>query len=73
MRGYAKCEFHDDILKAAQEAAGSNYKLNCVGGGKIKHNDKDKDIFVYGTSQVCKPSNLKALKSPVPNVWSLIV
>ncbi|KHJ80740.1 Janus/Ocnus family protein [Oesophagostomum dentatum] len=52
VRGYAKCEYHDDILKVAQEAAGSGCKLKCVGGGKIKHDDKRKDILVYGTSQV---------------------
>ncbi|KHJ78495.1 Janus/Ocnus family protein, partial [Oesophagostomum dentatum] len=52
VRGYGKCEFHDAILQLAQEAVGSDYKLECLGGGRIRHDDKGKDILVYGKSQV---------------------
>ncbi|EYC25582.1 hypothetical protein Y032_0011g1286 [Ancylostoma ceylanicum] len=51
VRGYYKCHFHADILKVAREAAGPEFKLKCVGGGRIKHEDQAKEILVYGYSQ----------------------
>ncbi|VDL79372.1 unnamed protein product [Nippostrongylus brasiliensis] len=52
VRGYYKCTFHADILSVAREAAGPNYKLKCLGGGRIRHEDDAKEILVYGYSQV---------------------
>ncbi|KHJ84150.1 Janus/Ocnus family protein [Oesophagostomum dentatum] len=52
VRGYYKCHFHADVLKVAREAVGSAFKLKCVGGGRIKHDNAAKDILVYGYSQV---------------------
>lgn len=51
VRGYYKCNFHADILAVAREDAGSAYKLKCVGGGRIRHEDDAKEILVYGYSQ----------------------
>ncbi|WKX92149.1 hypothetical protein Q1695_010293 [Nippostrongylus brasiliensis] len=51
VRGYYKCTFHADILSVAREAAGPNYKLKCLGGGRIRHEDDAKEILVYGYSQ----------------------
>ncbi|XGW23528.1 hypothetical protein V3C99_005619, partial [Haemonchus contortus] len=50
VRGYYKCHFHVDILRAAREDAGPSYKLSCVGGGRIRHDDDAKEILVYGYS-----------------------
>ncbi|VDM57438.1 unnamed protein product, partial [Angiostrongylus costaricensis] len=52
VRGYYKCNFHADILKVARHEAGSSFKLNCVGGGRIKHENDERRILVYGYSQV---------------------
>ncbi|EGT39620.1 hypothetical protein CAEBREN_04563 [Caenorhabditis brenneri] len=51
VRGYYRCHFHDDILQEVKGSAPSGLKLKCVGGGRIKHDDTDKDILVYGYSQ----------------------
>ncbi|KAE9421731.1 hypothetical protein Angca_007234, partial [Angiostrongylus cantonensis] len=51
VRGYYKCNFHADILKVARHEAGSSFKLNCVGGGRIKHENDERRILVYGYSQ----------------------
>ncbi|EGT38023.1 hypothetical protein CAEBREN_19612 [Caenorhabditis brenneri] len=51
VRGYYRCHFHDDILQEVKGSAPSGLKLKCVGGGRIKHDDADKDILVYGYSQ----------------------
>ncbi|KAK5973084.1 Phosphohistidine phosphatase [Trichostrongylus colubriformis] len=52
VRGYYKCTFHVDILRTAREDAGSSYKLKCIGGGRIRHDDNAKEILVYGYSNV---------------------
>ncbi|CAJ0594044.1 unnamed protein product [Cylicocyclus nassatus] len=49
VRGYGRCTFHDDIFQEVRGAVGSECKLKCVGGGRIKHGNKD--LFVYGYSQ----------------------
>ncbi|KAJ1373200.1 hypothetical protein KIN20_035548 [Parelaphostrongylus tenuis] len=51
VRGYSKCEYHDDIFKLARNDAGDAFNLKCVGGGKIKHENDKKRILVYGESQ----------------------
>ncbi|KAK6037203.1 Janus/Ocnus family protein [Cooperia oncophora] len=50
VRGYYKCHFHVDILRAAREDAGPSYSLKCIGGGRIRHEDDAKEILVYGYS-----------------------
>lgn len=42
----------DNILKEVSSDCGANYKLDCVGGGKIIHDPDKKQIKVFGESQV---------------------
>uniref|UniRef100_A0A8R1E1F6 Uncharacterized protein n=1 Tax=Caenorhabditis japonica TaxID=281687 RepID=A0A8R1E1F6_CAEJA len=51
VRGYYRCNFHDDILQETKASAPSGLKLKCVGGGRIKHDDSKRDLLVYGYSQ----------------------
>ncbi|KAK6046169.1 Janus/Ocnus family protein [Cooperia oncophora] len=57
VRGYNKCNFHSDIFDVVEEDTGPSYKLDCVGGGRIKHEDKAKKILVYGYSQGYGPAD----------------
>lgn len=52
MRGFARCDFHGDVLHETEKELGPDYKLDCLGGGRIKHEPADKTILVYGYSQV---------------------
>eukprot|EP00343_Euplotes_focardii_P003551 CAMPEP_0205808554 /NCGR_PEP_ID=MMETSP0205-20121125/12529_1 /ASSEMBLY_ACC=CAM_ASM_000278 /TAXON_ID=36767 /ORGANISM="Euplotes focardii, Strain TN1" /LENGTH=83 /DNA_ID=CAMNT_0053084391 /DNA_START=27 /DNA_END=274 /DNA_ORIENTATION=- len=50
------CEYHADILQTFQneEIYGVGlveYESNCPGGGRIKFEEEEKKIFVYGYSQ----------------------
>ncbi|CAI5439789.1 unnamed protein product [Caenorhabditis angaria] len=51
VRGYYRCNFHADILDETRTATPSDFTLKCIGGGRIQHNDLDKNILVYGYSQ----------------------
>lgn len=52
VRGYARCEYHGDVLDETEKELGPNYDLKCLGGGRIKHEAKNHNILVYGYSQV---------------------
>ncbi|MFH4979926.1 hypothetical protein AB6A40_006635 [Gnathostoma spinigerum] len=50
VRGYKKCPYHMDIFdETSKELPG--YNLECLGGGRIKHDPTKKEILVYGYSQ----------------------
>ncbi|VDM98849.1 unnamed protein product [Thelazia callipaeda] len=51
VRGYARCDYHGDILFESENELGKNFGLECVGGGRIKHDAKNSSILVYGYSQ----------------------
>ncbi|CAD6190981.1 unnamed protein product [Caenorhabditis auriculariae] len=51
VRGDHRHTFHADIFDATKEATPKDFKLKCVGGGRINHEDSKKDILVYGYSQ----------------------
>ncbi|XP_014223608.1 14 kDa phosphohistidine phosphatase-like [Trichogramma pretiosum] len=54
VRGYARCEYHADILdevEIALKKISTNLKAKCVGGGRIQHDAETKKIKVYGYSQ----------------------
>ncbi|XP_062308868.1 si:dkey-51e6.1 isoform X2 [Osmerus eperlanus] len=51
VRGTKSAEYHNHIfekVKPAMEALG--LECNCLGGGKIEHNSKDKKLRVFGES-----------------------
>ena len=52
VRGYAGCEYHDDVREASEPAllAAGLSDITCVGGGRIRH-DAGKKLFIYGYSQ----------------------
>ncbi|CAJ0594043.1 unnamed protein product [Cylicocyclus nassatus] len=50
VRGYGRHTFHNGIMRETRDAIGSECKLKCVGGGRIKHEDAAKLILVYGYS-----------------------
>lgn len=52
VRGYARCVYHGDVLDETEKELGPDYDLQCLGGGRIKHESKDRSILVYGYSQV---------------------
>ncbi|CAJ0573823.1 unnamed protein product, partial [Mesorhabditis spiculigera] len=43
VRGYKRHPYHADICD-------EDFKMDCVGGGRIEHNPDAKSIFVYGYS-----------------------
>jgi phosphohistidine phosphatase len=59
VRGLLEAEFHDDVcvatrreLAAAAGAAGvtAQWDLSCLGGGRIRHDARAGELFVYGYS-----------------------
>lgn len=52
MRGYGRCGFHSDIFDETVEELDPEFKLKCVGGGRIRHEQAEQKILVYGYSQV---------------------
>ncbi|XP_074871616.1 14 kDa phosphohistidine phosphatase [Carettochelys insculpta] len=51
VRGYAWAEYHADIYdKTAAELEKQGYSCECLGGGRISHQSKEKKIHVYGYS-----------------------
>uniref|UniRef100_A0A0R3RXP7 Sex-regulated protein janus-A n=1 Tax=Elaeophora elaphi TaxID=1147741 RepID=A0A0R3RXP7_9BILA len=84
VRGYARCAFHGDVLDETEKELGSDYELSCLGGGRIKHEPKDRTILVYGYSQGYGPADhqksVDILKEKYPDYkisfmlfWILIV
>jgi len=52
VRGYARAGFHGDIVDEVEpQIRAKKLAVDCVGGGRIKHNPLEKTIFVYGYSQ----------------------
>ncbi|XP_033119527.1 14 kDa phosphohistidine phosphatase-like [Anneissia japonica] len=49
VRGHAWAEYHADIYEREEKSLG-RIKSECVGGGRIKHDSKNKHIVVYGYS-----------------------
>lgn len=58
VRGYKRAAFHADVLEHAEEKelkplkkqdAGISWR--CPGGGRIRHNARDRTILIYGYSQ----------------------
>ena len=57
VRGYNGCEYHADVLERSEprlSAAGLS-EVDCVGGGRIKRDEKS--VFVYGYSQAFGRAN----------------
>ncbi|VDN44290.1 unnamed protein product [Gongylonema pulchrum] len=52
VRGFRRCAYHGDILDETETELGADYELKCLGGGRIKHEPKNRSILVYGYSQV---------------------
>ncbi|XP_024079598.1 14 kDa phosphohistidine phosphatase [Terrapene carolina triunguis] len=51
VRGHAWAEYHADIYdKTAAEIEKQGYDCECLGGGRISHQSKEKKIHVYGYS-----------------------
>ncbi|XP_067417685.1 14 kDa phosphohistidine phosphatase [Emydura macquarii macquarii] len=51
VRGYAWAEYHADIYdKTAAEIEKQGCECQCLGGGRISHQSKEKKIHVYGYS-----------------------
>ena len=54
VRGYKRCPFHVDVLEETEKEKGiCQYSLKVLGGGRINHDQKEKEIVVYGESVVC--------------------
>lgn len=52
VRGYKSCSFHGDIFDSVEpNITKLNCKVECVGGGRIRHDPDTKSIFIYGYSQ----------------------
>jgi len=60
VRGYGRCPYHADIFEEVENKELSPKELEgeCLGGGRIKHDDANKTINVYGYSQVSKCWNI---------------
>ncbi|GMR53186.1 hypothetical protein PMAYCL1PPCAC_23381 [Pristionchus mayeri] len=57
VRGYGRCHWHADIFDETKEQIDKkSFKLVPLGGGRIKHDDKKRDIFIYGYSQAYGPA-----------------
>ncbi|GMT28069.1 hypothetical protein PFISCL1PPCAC_19366 [Pristionchus fissidentatus] len=66
LRGYERCPFHADIYGETKEQVDrSLFKLKALGGGRIKHDDKKKEIFIYGYSQAYGPAKHEDSKALV--------
>ncbi|KRZ84107.1 Methyltransferase-like protein 17, mitochondrial [Trichinella sp. T8] len=51
VRGFSKCEYHDDILQeVSPEIIGKGMQVKCVGGGRINHDSVNRTLDVYGYS-----------------------
>nr|XP_025962051.1 14 kDa phosphohistidine phosphatase [Dromaius novaehollandiae] len=51
VRGYGWAEYHADIYdKTASELEKQGFDCECVGGGRISHQSREKKIHVYGYS-----------------------
>ncbi|VDM43455.1 unnamed protein product [Toxocara canis] len=57
VRGYKRCPFHGDVLEETEKAVGSDFKLKCLGGGRIRHEPDKHEILVYGYSQGYGPAD----------------
>jgi phosphohistidine phosphatase len=53
VRGYGRCSYHADIFDVTQRKTPKTIDLECVGGGRIKHEPDAGKLNVYGYSQVC--------------------
>lgn len=78
VRGYSWGAYHDDIYQETLNAAiNEGLDTECLGGGRITHDPKKKDILVYGYSMGfgradhSKTCELLKIKYPSYNVhWS---
>uniref|UniRef100_A0A6I8N0Y1 14 kDa phosphohistidine phosphatase n=1 Tax=Ornithorhynchus anatinus TaxID=9258 RepID=A0A6I8N0Y1_ORNAN len=51
VRGYGWADYHADIYdKVAGEIQKQGYDCECLGGGRISHQSREKKIHVYGYS-----------------------
>lgn len=51
VRGFDWAEYHADILdRVAPRLSEQGITYECVGGGRIRHESKNKTLFVYGYS-----------------------
>ena len=51
VRGYKWADYHANILdQVEKELKTAGYTCKCLGGGRIKHTPRDKNILVYGYS-----------------------
>lgn len=53
VRGYKRCPYHADVLEETRKENGMNdFSLEVLGGGRVNHDPKKKEIVVYGESMV---------------------
>ncbi|KAL2782262.1 14 kDa phosphohistidine phosphatase isoform 2, partial [Daubentonia madagascariensis] len=53
VRGYKWAEYHADIYdRVSGEMQKRGYDCECLGGGRISHQSRDKKIHVYGYSMI---------------------
>ena len=54
LRGRADCKYHKGIYRKfiteIKNTGKTDFKTKCLGGGRIKKDEKNKTIFVYGYS-----------------------
>ncbi|XP_038623868.1 14 kDa phosphohistidine phosphatase [Tachyglossus aculeatus] len=51
VRGYGWADYHADVYdKVSGELRKQGYECECLGGGRISHQSRDKKIHVYGYS-----------------------
>ena len=58
VRGFSDCAYHADILDkfvqtelSEDQELAQNYTVECPGGGRIRHDEANKRIEIYGYSQ----------------------
>ncbi|GMT00160.1 hypothetical protein PENTCL1PPCAC_22334 [Pristionchus entomophagus] len=70
VRGYGRCGFHVDIFDETKEQVDRKlFKLVPLGGGRIKHDDKKKDISIYGYSQAYGPAKHEDSKALIEKAY----
>ncbi|KAF8365941.1 phip-1 [Pristionchus pacificus] len=70
VRGYERCHYHCDIFdEIAEQVDKKLFKLKPLGGGRIKLDDKKKDICVYGYSQAYGPAKHEDSKELIEKAY----